>query len=177
MRPGVPQRGCPLGQREVVAHERERDYGLGARDDHVDRLESQGAASTLSVVHDADGGANAVAVAEREHRDHEAAREIDLVVECPDERTVVIGQCGAGGERARRVGGGVAKRAVQDFRRDDAAPARAVERVERGQHDGSVGIAERRSDDRDTVLGRNRRRRSHDRQPPVRAVVRECGGE
>ena len=58
----------------LVAHERERDGRLPAREDDVQGLDAEPSASALSVIHGADGLADPLAVAQREHGDHEAAR-------------------------------------------------------------------------------------------------------
>ena len=131
---GVPQPGRPLVRREVVAHEREHDRGLGAREHHVEGLDSQGAARALAVLGHTHGGPDPFPVPEREHCDHEPARQLDLVVERPDQRAVTIGERGAGGERSRRKSGGVVEHAVQDVRRDEPAAAGRFDGVERGEH-------------------------------------------
>ena len=118
-----------------MAHEREHDRGLGAREHHVEGLDSEGAARALAVLDHTHGGPDPFAVPEREHRDHEPARQLDLVVERPDQRAVAIAESGAGDERSRRESGGVVEHAGQDVRRDEPAAAGRVDGVERGEHD------------------------------------------
>ena len=114
------------------------------------------------MLHDPDRRPDAISVAEGEYGDDEPAREFDLVIERPDEWTVLIAEGAPGGERVRRERGRVVEHVVQDIGRDDAVAAGRIERVERGEYDGAVGIAQRRGDDLDAVVRGGRRRGSYE---------------
>jgi len=66
---------------EVAADERESDRGLLAGDDHVECLDSEGAALAVCAIDDPNGVADPIAVAKREHCDHESTSEVALVLE------------------------------------------------------------------------------------------------
>src|SRR3954452_7344791 len=131
----------------AVAHERNRYGGLGARQDDVESLDRESTASARSVLHDPDRRPDALAVAEGEYGDDDATREFDLVVERPDEWTVLIAEGAPGAERVRRERGRVDEHVVQDIGGYDAVNAGRIERVERGEYNRAVGIAEGRGND------------------------------
>ena len=66
---------------DLAPDERERDLGLLAGEDHLERLDSERAALPVRVIRDPNGFTDPIAVPQREHGDHEPARKLDLVVE------------------------------------------------------------------------------------------------
>ena len=107
------------------------------------------------MVDDANGLADSIAVAKREHRDHEPTCEVDLVVERTARASRPMPRATSrAAERGRACVGGVVEDIVEDVRRHEVDPARRLQRVERRQHDGTIAVVERRCDHVDTVLGR-----------------------
>ncbi len=74
---------------EVAAHERECDCGLLARQEDVERFDSERAALALCMIDDVHGGADAISVTKREHCDHQTTCEIELVVQRSAQRPVL----------------------------------------------------------------------------------------
>ena len=129
------------------------------------------------MIHDSDRRADAITVAKREYGDDEPTRELDLVIERPDERTVLIGE-GASerperGPRGRPVG----DHAVEDLGATRPWTPAASRRIERGEYDPAIAIAERRCDDPDAVVGRGHRRGPYERWASACGVPGERGSE
>src|SRR4051812_47611581 len=101
-----------------MAHERNRYGGVGARQDDVEGLDRESAASARSMLHHPDRRPDAISVAEGEDVDEERAREFDLVIERPDEWTVLIAEGAPGRERVGRERDRVGEHVVQDIGRD-----------------------------------------------------------
>ena len=166
---GAPPTGCPLVQCQIAAHERERHRGLVTRQNHVESLDPECSASALSVIGDTNGRPDTIAVTEREYRDHQSARKVDLVVERSDERVPLLGERGPGREGVHCKGGSVTEQPVQDLFRDEAATSGGVEGVESGENHDAVGIGECRLDDPEAV-----RRRSGGCGPDERCRPRDA---
>ena len=140
--------GRLLGRREIAADEREGDCGLLSGEDHVERFDPERAALPVCPIHDPNGISYAIAVAKREHGDHEPTRQVDLVVERSLQRSVSSGERLAGCESAGRMRGGVLEHIVEDVRRHDVTAAgRRIQRVERCEQDHAIRVVERRCDD------------------------------
>ena len=157
--------GRLLVRREVAPHERKRDRRLLARDEHVERLDSERAALAVRAFDDPNGVPDAIAVAEREHGDRRVggrARSRPPALAAASRRTrpsdvraaSARAACAAASSNTpSRSSGGTTPRAV-----------RRVQRVERREHDHAVGVAECGLDHGEAVLGR-RVRLPHGRAP------------
>ena len=161
---GAPPTGCPLVQCQIATKERQRNGRLGAREDDVQRLDTECAAGTLHVVDDADGLGDALPVAERECCDHEPACEVDLVVEGTHERAPL--PRARLGPRARACERGASwKTSSRTFDGTRSRPPAA-------SSDSSAASTPARSRSSsagstiDTVRGRSGGGRAHERQTP-----------
>jgi hypothetical protein len=129
----------------VAAYEGKRDDSFVTGEDHVEGLDAEGASLAVSAIDCVNCITDSIAVAKGQHRDHESAREVDLVVERSQQRRVVCVEGRARGERTTGVGRGVAEHVVEDLRRHHAV--RRIQRIERRKHDRTVGVLERGCED------------------------------
>ena len=173
----MAERGRLLVRCEVAANERKGDRGLLARDEHVERLDSECAALAVCAVDDRTASRTRSPWRSASTAIDESSREVALVLQRPSQRAVGSGERRAGSERAGSVRGGVVEHLVEEVRRHDAGAVRRIQRVERCEHDHAVAVAERGLDDRQAVLRRRIGGCADQRRAPRRSLAGERGCE